>query len=92
MVLYQIKISEDWPVFSLVPPKESSEFWLVDIPDEIYKEYVEIELKYLQMQCILQVMYERKQRQHSAECPYAFPKDYFTKSPHEFNKIRSEAT
>lgn len=89
MVLREITIKEEWPIFALIPPKEQSKFWHIDIPEELYKEYVETELKYLQMQCILQVMYERKQLEHSSECAYAFPKDHIPKSPHEFNKISS---
>lgn len=61
MTRRDVTIDEVFPVFTLTDPVEES-MWTVDIPDELYKEYVWTMYKYYEFQTKLQVYYEQCQR------------------------------
>jgi hypothetical protein len=61
MIKCDISTDEIWPVFSLEDASEGS-MWTIEIPEDLYKEYIWVMYKYTELQLKLSVYYEQCQR------------------------------
>lgn len=61
IVKVDVSIDEKWPVFSLKEVSSQCR-WTVEIPEDMYREYLWVMYKYHEIQTKLQVYYEQCQR------------------------------
>lgn len=61
MVKVDVSIDEEWPVYSLEETYSHS-MWTVDIPEDMYREYLWIMYKYCELQNKLQEYYDKCER------------------------------
>lgn len=67
MTKVEVTIDEKWPVFSFTEPKLGKESFQYDIPDEMYKDYLYITRRYIELQLQLQVLYEESLRKFNGK-------------------------
>lgn len=93
MAKIEVTVDEKWPVFSVVPLKEGNEDYQFDIPDEMYKNYLYIMLKFHEFQLQLQALYAEGNRKLSEKCcGHSFPEGSKPDEQYKLNKIRNELT
>lgn len=90
MAKLKVNVDEKWPIFSVEEADKDGPF-VIELDDELYKQYLQIDYLYYSFQTRLQVLYESEQRKLSERCPYSFPKGSDI-GEHLLNKIRTETS
>jgi hypothetical protein len=66
----KINVDEKWPIFSVEDADKDGPF-VIELDDELYKQYLQIDYLYYSFQTRLQVLYESEQlklRERCYEC------------------------
>lgn len=86
----KISVDEIWPVYSIdkVDASAKNDQFEIEIPDEIYKEYVWTMCRYNLLQEHLKRYYDEATRRDSEESPRCFSEGSICEQ-HSFNKIGS---
>lgn len=71
MAKLKVNVDEKWPIFSVEDADQDGPF-VIELDDDLYKQYLQIDFLYKSFQTRLQVLYESEQTKLRERCYECF--------------------